>query len=82
MQMWLLDSGLKLSNIIVILYSKLLDYILLKSGSISGILLYFIQGVNTKNVMYKNVCYVRMVHCMIKPRPDLESAHQAGCFDI
>ena len=32
----LLDSGLKLSNIIVILCSKLLDYILLKSGSISG----------------------------------------------
>ena len=31
----LLDSGLKLSNIIVILCSKLLDYILLKSGSIS-----------------------------------------------
>ena len=35
----LLDSGLKLSNIIVILCSKLLDYILLKSGNISG--LYF-----------------------------------------
>ena len=35
----LLDSGLKLSNIIVILCSKLLDYILLKSGDISG--LYF-----------------------------------------
>ena len=29
----LLDSGLKLSDIIVILCSKLLDYILLKSGS-------------------------------------------------
>ena len=35
----LLDSGLKLSNIVVILCSKLLDYILLKSGNISG--LYF-----------------------------------------
>ena len=33
----LLDSGLKLSDIIVILCSKLLDYILLKSGSISGL---------------------------------------------
>ena len=33
----LLDSGLKLSNIIVILCSKLLDYILLKSGNISGL---------------------------------------------
>ena len=33
----LLDSGLKLSNIIVILCSKLLDYILLKSGYISGL---------------------------------------------
>ena len=32
--------------------------------------------------MYKNVHYVRMVHCMIKPRPDLESAHQASRFDI
>ena len=29
----LLESGLKLSDIIVILCSKLLDYILLKSGS-------------------------------------------------
>ena len=29
-----------------------------------------------------NVRYVRMVHCMIKLRPDLESAHQAGHFDI
>ena len=29
----LLDSGLKLSDIIVTLCSKLLDYILLKSGS-------------------------------------------------
>ena len=35
----LLDSGLKLSDIIVILCSKLLDYILLKSGSISGLYL-------------------------------------------
>ena len=35
----LLDSGLKLSNIIVILCSKSLDYILLMSGNISG--LYF-----------------------------------------
>ena len=76
----LLDSGLKLSNIIVILCSKLLDYILLKSGSISGS--YYIQGVDTKNVMYKNVRYARLVHCMIKLRPDLESAHQAGRFDI
>ena len=33
----LLDSGLKLSNIIVILCSKLLDYILLKSGNVSGL---------------------------------------------
>ena len=32
--------------------------------------------------MYKNICYVCMVHCMIKLRPDLESAHQAGHFDI
>ena len=32
----LLDSGFKLSDIIVILCSKLLDYILLMSGSISG----------------------------------------------
>ena len=32
--------------------------------------------------MYKNVHYVRMFHCMIKLRPDLESAHQAGHFDI
>ena len=32
--------------------------------------------------MYKNVHYVRMVHCMIKLRPDLESAYQAGRFDI
>ena len=32
--------------------------------------------------MYKNVHYVCMVHCMIKPRPDLESTHQASCFDI
>ena len=37
----LLDSGFKLSDIKVILCSKLLDYILLKSGSISG--LYFTQ---------------------------------------
>ena len=42
----------------------------------------FFQGVNTKNVMYKNIRYVHMVHCMIKPRPDLESAHQASHFDI
>ena len=33
----LLGSGLKLSNIIVILCSKLLDYILLKSGNMSGL---------------------------------------------
>ena len=78
----LLDSGFKLSDIIVILCSKLLDYILLKSGSISGSYCIFIKGVNTKNVMYKNIRYARMVHCMIKPRPDLESAHQASCFDI
>ena len=36
----------------------------------------------SNNVMYKNVHYVRMVHCMIKPRPDLESTYQAGRFDI
>ena len=42
----------------------------------------FYSGVNTKNVMFKNVHYMCMVHCMIKPRPDLESAHQAGLFDI
>ena len=35
----LLDSGLKLSDIIVTLCSKLLDYVLLDSGSICG--LYF-----------------------------------------
>ena len=34
MQTYYLDSGLKLSEIIVTLCSKLLDYILLKSGSI------------------------------------------------
>ena len=45
-------------------------------------IIYFIQGVDTKNIMYKNIRYVRMVHCMIKPRPDLESAHQASRFDI
>ena len=32
--------------------------------------------------MYKNVRYAHMLHCMIKLRPDLESAHQAGRFDI
>ena len=32
--------------------------------------------------MYKNIRYMLMVHCMIKLRPDLESAHQAGRFDI
>ena len=32
--------------------------------------------------MYINVCYVHMLHCMIKLRPDLESTHQAGHFDI
>ena len=42
----------------------------------------FYSGVNTKNITYKNVRYVRMVHCMIKLRKDLESAHQAGHFDI
>ena len=46
------------------------------------IIFYLSQGVNTKNVMYKNIRYMHMVHCMIKPRPDLESAHQAGRFDI
>ena len=30
--------------------------------------------------MYKNVGYMLMVNCMIKL--DLESAHQAGHFDI
>ena len=34
MQTYLLDDGLKLSDIIVTLCSKLLDYILLNSGSI------------------------------------------------
>ena len=32
--------------------------------------------------MYLNVVYMLMLHCMIKLRPDLESAHQAGRFDI
>ena len=32
--------------------------------------------------MYLNVIYMLMLHCMIKLRPDLESTHQAGCFDI
>ena len=32
--------------------------------------------------MYKNAHYMRMVHYMIKQRPDLESAHLAGHFDI
>ena len=29
-----------------------------------------------------NVCYVHMLHCIGKPRPDLESTHQAGHFGI
>ena len=62
----LLDSGLKLSNIIVILCSKLLDYILLKSGNISG--LYFTLE--------------RYASLYDKIRPDLESTHQASCFGI
>ena len=36
----------------------------------------------TKNVMYLNIVYAHMLHCMIKLRPDLESAHQAHCFGI
>ena len=32
--------------------------------------------------MYKNIRYMHMVHCMIKPRPDSESAHQASHFDV
>ena len=32
--------------------------------------------------MYLNVIHAHMVYCMIKLRPDLESTHQAGCFDI
>ena len=40
------------------------------------------QGVNTKNIMYLNVVYVLMLHCMIKLRPDLESAYRDDHFDI
>ena len=66
----LLDSGLKLSDIIVTLCSKLLDYIL-----------YFgLYLANTKNVMYLNVVYTHMLHCMIKLWPEL--AHQASHFGI
>ena len=32
--------------------------------------------------MYINIHYAHMLHCMIKLRPDLESTHQAGHFDI
>ena len=32
--------------------------------------------------MYLNITYVHMVYCMMKLRPDLESTHQAGHFDI
>ena len=32
--------------------------------------------------MYLDVIYVHMVYCMIKLRPDLESTHSAGHFDI
>ena len=32
--------------------------------------------------MYLNVVYVHMVYYMIKLRPDLESTHQTGRFDI
>ena len=44
--------------------------------------MYLRQGVNSKNVMYINVRYLHMLHCVIKLRPDLESTHQAGHFDI
>ena len=46
------------------------------------IIFYWNQGVNTKNVMYLNIIYVLMLHCMIKLRPDLESAYQDEHFDI
>ena len=29
-----------------------------------------------------NIYYMHMLHCMMKPRPDLESANQAGCFGV
>ena len=32
--------------------------------------------------MYLYIVYVHMVYCLIKLRPDLESTHQAGHFDI
>ena len=32
--------------------------------------------------MYLNIVYAHMVYCMVKLRPDLESTHQAGRFDI
>ena len=32
--------------------------------------------------MCLNIVYVHMVYCMIKLRPDLESTHWAGHFDI
>ena len=32
--------------------------------------------------MYLNIVYMHMVYCMIKLRPDLESTHPAGRFDI
>ena len=32
--------------------------------------------------MYLNIIYTHMVYCSVKPRPDLESTHRAGCFDI
>ena len=59
-----------------------MDYILLKSGSISGLYFYLSKGVNTKDVTYLNVHYACMLHCMIKLRPDLESTHQASHFGI
>ena len=32
--------------------------------------------------MYINIHYIHMLHCMIKLRPDLESAHREDRFDI
>ena len=60
---------------VLTLCSKLLDYILLKSGSFSGLYFYLSKGVNTKDITYLNVHYACMLHCMIKLRPDLESTH-------
>ena len=32
--------------------------------------------------MYLNIVYMHMLYCMTKLRPDLESTHRTGCFDI